>query len=102
MIVMNRSRFAASALFSRSRIFAAVSSDRLHVRPPGGESLLDYKARVLPVLDRLRGESWRNLLVIAHEETLRVLVAGLKDLDDTAMPALEFANCEPLAFALSG
>ncbi len=81
--------------------FAAVGHDRLNTRPPGGESLQDYRARVLPVLDALQQQPWRTVLLVAHEETLRVLVAKLKNLDDQAMQQLNFANCEPLSFDLN-
>jgi alpha-ribazole phosphatase len=74
--------------------FAAVGHDRLHLRPAGGESLLDYQARVVPVLEWLARQPWKTVLLVAHEETLRVLVGCLDDLDDTAMEALNFANCE--------
>ncbi len=74
--------------------FAAVGRDRLRLRPDGGESLLDYQARVLPVLDWLGRQPWNTVLLVVHEETLRVLVARLKGLDDDAMMALSFGNCE--------
>ncbi|MGD8843751.1 MAG: histidine phosphatase family protein [Gammaproteobacteria bacterium] len=74
--------------------FATVGHDRLHLRPPGGESLRDYKARVMPVLDRLARQPWKTVLLVVHEETLRVLVGHLGNLDDAAMEALKFGNCQ--------
>lgn len=80
--------------------FAATGHDRLHLRVNGGESLLDYKARVLPFLDRLRGQPWQQVLVVAHEETLRVFAAYFRGLPDEALPGLVFGNCEILSFEL--
>jgi probable phosphoglycerate mutase len=57
--------------------FAATGHDRLHLRVNGGESLLDYKARVLGFLDWLCRQPWQQVLVVAHEETLRVFAAAL-------------------------
>jgi probable phosphoglycerate mutase len=78
--------------------FAATGHDRLHLRANGGESLLDYQARVLPVLGWLARQNWASVLVVAHEETLRVLVAHLRGLDNEAMLNLHFGNCEVVHF----
>ena len=81
-----------------SEYFAAVSHDRLHQRVNGGESLLDYKKRVLGFLDWLDKQPRQDTLVVVHEETLRVIKAQLDGLDDAAMPELDFANCEVIEF----
>lgn len=73
--------------------FAAVGLDRLHLRVNGGESLLDYKARVLGFLRRLRGQPWQRVLLVAHEETLRVLYCWHRGLPDTALEQYDFDNC---------
>ncbi|MFA7386934.1 MAG: histidine phosphatase family protein, partial [Thiohalobacteraceae bacterium] len=78
--------------------FAAVGADRMNLRPPGGESLRDYQVRVLPVLDWLRERPWTTVLIVAHEETLRVLVAALRGLPAERMLELNFGNCEILEF----
>lgn len=80
--------------------FAATGHDRLHVRINGGESLLDYKARVPAFLDWLRHQPWQSTLVVAHEETLRVFAAHFRGLPDEALPGLAFGNCEILNFEL--
>jgi broad specificity phosphatase PhoE len=74
--------------------FAAAGHDRLHARINGGESLLDYRARVLPFLDDLSRRPERCVLVVAHEETLRVIVAHLRGLPAGEMERLHFPNCE--------
>ena len=80
--------------------FAAMADARLHRRVNGGESLLDYKARVCTFLDWLAQQPRQDTLVVTHEETLRVLKAHLEDLGDEAMPGLDFANCEVVEFDL--
>jgi 2,3-bisphosphoglycerate-dependent phosphoglycerate mutase len=75
------------------------------VRPPGGESLKDTAARVLPyyidaILPRvMRGE---RVLVAAHGNSLRALVMVLDRLDSATVAALEIATGVPLAYRLDG
>jgi len=78
--------------------YAAAGDNRLHRRINGGESLLDCKARALSFLGWLRPQPWREVLVVAHEETLRVLAVHFRGLPDEAMPTLTFGNCEILRF----
>lgn len=78
--------------------FAAVGRDRFNIRPPGGESLRDFQARVLPALDELRRRQEQAVLVVTHEETLRVLAAHLRGLADCELESLQFGNCEIIAF----
>ena len=74
------------------------------VRPPGGESLKDTAARVLPyyiaaILPRvMRGE---RVLVAAHGNSLRALVMVLDRLDSDAVAALEIRTGEPLVYRLA-
>ncbi len=81
--------------------FAATGHDRLHLRVNGGESLLDYQARVLPFLAELQARSERSVLAVAHEETLRVLVAHLRGLPAAEMLGLHFGNCQIVTFTLA-
>ncbi|MGD2138194.1 MAG: histidine phosphatase family protein [Gammaproteobacteria bacterium] len=80
--------------------FAATGHDRLHARANGGESLLDYQARVLGFIDWLRAQPENVVLVVAHEETLRVFRAYFDGLADEAMPGLAFGNCVVCCFEL--
>jgi 2,3-bisphosphoglycerate-dependent phosphoglycerate mutase len=74
------------------------------VPPPGGESLKDTAARVLPyyiqeILPRvLRGE---NLLVAAHGNSLRALVMVLERLDTKQILNRELATGVPLIYHLN-
>lgn len=80
--------------------FAATGHDRLHTRANGGESLLDYKQRVAGFIDWLATQPEAAVLVVAHEETLRVFAACLTGLSDEAMLELHYGNCELLEFTL--
>ena len=73
------------------------------VRPPGGESLADTAARVLPfwegiILPELR--AGHNVLVVAHGNSLRALVMHLDGLSREEVLALEIPTGAPLLYAL--
>ena len=74
------------------------------VAPPGGESLKDTAARVLPyyihdMLPRvLRGD---NVLVAAHGNSLRALVMVLENLSPQAIVKREIATGTPLIYRLN-
>jgi len=74
------------------------------VPPPGGESLKDTVARVLPyyvetILPRvMRGE---RVLVAAHGNSLRALIMVLDHLDDKTIPTLELKTGVPLVYRLN-
>ncbi|MBZ6076718.1 2,3-bisphosphoglycerate-dependent phosphoglycerate mutase [Microvirga puerhi] len=73
------------------------------VPPPGGESLKDTVARVLPyymreILPRvMRGE---RILVAAHGNSLRALVMVLDGLTPETIPSMELATGVPLVYNL--
>ena len=73
------------------------------VRPPGGESLKDTIARVLPYWHAkirpalLRGE---DVLVVAHGNSLRALTKELEQLSDDAIAGLEIATGTPIVYTL--
>jgi len=73
------------------------------IAPPGGESLKDTVARVLPyycqhILPRvLRGE---RVLVAAHGNSLRALVMILDGLTPDTIPSMELDTGVPLVYRL--
>jgi len=74
------------------------------VRPPGGESLADTAARVLPFWERrilpdLR--AGRNILVVAHGNSLRALVMHLDGLTREQVIQLEIPTGVPLLYEMS-
>lgn len=74
------------------------------VPPPGGESLKDTVARVLPYYIQviqprvLRGE---RVLVAAHGNSLRALVMVLDGLSAQKIPGVELATGVPLVYRLN-
>ena len=73
------------------------------VRPPGGESLADTAARVMPYWERhllpdLR--AGRNLLVVAHGNSLRALYKYLNHVPDNEIVELNIPTGIPLLFEL--
>ncbi len=74
------------------------------VRPPGGESLADTAARVLPYWERrilpdLRAA--KNVLVVAHGNSLRALVMHLDRLSRDEVLALEIPTGAPLLYEMT-
>jgi 2,3-bisphosphoglycerate-dependent phosphoglycerate mutase len=71
------------------------------VRPPGGESLADTAARVLPywtasILPDL--QAGRNVLVAAHGNSLRALAMHLDGLTKEQVLALEIPTGQPILY----
>jgi 2,3-bisphosphoglycerate-dependent phosphoglycerate mutase len=74
------------------------------VRPPGGESLADTAARVLPyweskILPDLR--AGKNVLVVAHGNSLRALVMHLDGLTQQQVLELEIPTGAPLLYEMT-
>jgi len=81
--------------------FAAISHDPLRVRVNGGESLLDHKQRVLRFIDWLKTQPDEALLVVAHEETLRVFISYFEGgIADSQLRDLHVGNCEYRRYVL--
>ncbi|MDJ0741010.1 MAG: histidine phosphatase family protein [Gammaproteobacteria bacterium] len=79
----------------------AIAADPVGMSVNGGESLRDYRLRVDGFVDELLQRGVDDLLLVAHEETLRVLAArcdGLPLADQVGRP---FANCVPYEFHVS-
>ena len=75
--------------------FAAIAHDPLNTRVNGGESLLDHKHRVLDFIQWLQDQQQENILVVAHEETLRVFIACFEgNVPDEQLRDLTIGNCE--------
>lgn len=84
-----------------SDYFAAISHDPLRVRVNGGESLLDHKRRVLRFIDWLKTQPDEAVLVVAHEETLRVFVAYFEGgIADAQLRDIHVGNCEYRRYVL--
>ena len=80
---------------------AAIVHDPIDARANGGESLRDYQGRVGGFLDWLARQPWQCVLLVAHEETLRILRAHCESIDLSEVAGQSFANCVPYFFQLA-
>lgn len=81
--------------------FAAIAHDPINARINGGESQLDHKQRVLGFIEWLKEQPQENILVVAHEETLRVFTAYFEgNICDEALRDIHIDNCEYRHFKL--
>jgi probable phosphoglycerate mutase len=81
--------------------FAAIAHDPLNAQVNGGESLLDHKQRVLGFIDWLQQQPQDTILVVAHEETLRVFVAYFEgNVADEQLRDINICNCEYRCYVL--
>lgn len=78
----------------------AIAADRMHLKFNGGESLLEHKQRICHFLEQLLKQQPASVLVVAHEETLRVIKSWFENIPDQEMIELHFANCELLEYPL--
>lgn len=73
------------------------------VPPPGGESLKDTAARVLPYFESTivpELKAGRNVLVAAHGNSLRALIMKLENLTGEQIVARELATGVPIIYRL--
>lgn len=71
------------------------------VKPPGGESLKDTCERVLPyfhatILPEVK--SGKNVLVVAHGNSLRGIIKDLESLDEKAIVGVEIPTGIPIVY----
>lgn len=74
------------------------------VRPPGGESLADTAARVLPYFEaRVRPnlQPGRHVIIAAHGNSLRALIMKLEGLSGEAIIKRELATGVPIVYRLT-
>jgi len=85
-----------------SEYFAAIADDPLHAHVNGGESLLDHKKRILRFIDWLKTQHDKTLLIIAHEETMRVFVSYFEGgIKDHQLQDILIENCEYKRYVLN-
>lgn len=80
---------------------AAIAADPIDTRVPGGESLRDYQQRVEGFLRWLDDQHFECVLLVVHEETLRILDAHASGADLAAVIGKAFTNAEPYAYQSS-
>lgn len=77
----------------RPELFRAWMDDPARVRFPGGESLADLRARVLPALEQIRARhAGEAVAVVAHGGVIRVVLADALGVEDGALFRLDQAE----------
>ncbi|MGD2118133.1 MAG: histidine phosphatase family protein [Chromatiales bacterium] len=77
---------------------AAIAADPLNSKINGGESILEQYQRVSGFLDEIYHAGLDNVLLVAHEETLRVFKAWSEGLQPEEVIGLPFENCRSYLF----
>lgn len=83
-----------------SEYLAAIADDPIRASVNGGESLLAFKDRIEGFLHRLARQPFQCVVLVAHEETLRVFKAWTQGWSAEKMFGLPFGNCEIYPFEL--
>lgn len=74
-------------------------------RPPGGESMEDCERRTLPVFRQyilLDIAAGKNVLVVAHGNSLRPIMKFLENLSPDVASSMEIGLCTPYIFTFEG
>ncbi len=74
------------------------------VAPPGGESLKDTAARVLPYFDEIilpHAKAGGNVIIVAHGNSLRALIMRLEGLSPAQILEVNLATGAPLIYRLN-
>ena len=80
--------------------FAETGHDRYNFSPPGGESIKEFQDRVAGFITELRTVREQSILIVTHEETLKVFTAYFEDLSADEMMSLNYTNCEIIKYPL--
>ena len=76
----------------------AIAHDPLHASAENGESQIQHKDRIVAFIHWLESQPLDHVLVVAHEETLRVFTAHFRGYPAEHLRQMSFANCEILEF----
>ena len=83
-----------------SEYLAAIADDPVRTSANGGESLLEFKERIEGFLHRLARQPFQCVVLVVHEETLRVFKAWVRGWSAEQMFGLPFGNGEIYPFEL--
>ncbi len=75
------------------------------VAPPGGESIADCCARVLPYFERAilpLVATGKTVLVVAHGNSMRPIIQTLDHLDNDTTATMEIGLCTPYIYVFEG
>ena len=72
--------------------------DYFHIRPPGGETFQEEKARVFSFLRDLLKKDYKAVLVVTHAEIVQVIRGYFKNLSDEEITGFHIPNCKLFKF----
>lgn len=75
-----------------------MGKDPVHLKLKSGESFEDEERRVFSFLDDLKNSNYNTVLVVAHEDTLKIIEGYFKHLTDKEIYKEEIGNCQILKF----
>lgn len=74
------------------------------IGPPEGESLKDIYARAVPFFEKEilpAVEAGKNVIVCAHQNSLRALIKHIENISDKDIPSVALATATPLLYSFS-
>ncbi|MDO8508392.1 MAG: histidine phosphatase family protein [Nanoarchaeota archaeon] len=78
----------------------AIEKDRFNIKPKGGESFQEEKKRVYLFIEDLKKLRYRTVLVVCHEETIKIAHAYFNHLSDEEMPNIKVDNGQLIEFEM--
>jgi len=76
----------------------AVKDDIFNLKFINGESFIEEKNRVFDFLDNLKNYNYKNILVVAHDDTLKIINGYYKKLSNQQIRDTKIENCHVLEF----
>ncbi len=81
-----------------SEYLKAIEEDKFHIKIKDGESFQEEKARVFSFLDDLKKMHYDNVLVITHEEPIKIINGYFNNLSDEKMWEMKVPNAHLIKF----
>ena len=75
--------------------------DHFHQKAPGGENLSDVTSRAWPALEEVLELAQTDVLIVAHCQVIRCLIARATSLDVNGISALKIPNAMPILLTQS-
>lgn len=75
-----------------------IKNDLFRTQPPGGETWQEQKKRIFEFLEEIKSKKFKSVLIIAHNDTCKIVTAYFNKLSDKEMWKIETNNCGLLNF----
>lgn len=77
-----------------------IKGRKLTAKPPKGESFLEEKKRVIRFLKDLKKMKYESIVVVTHEQVMRIIYGYFKGLSDEETYNVDVKNCEVYEFEI--